>query len=144
MQLTNIARDVLEDAHKGRCYIPANWLAGIGCDEIINASDEHQLIVKQAIEKLLDMAEQYYSSASQGLIAIPRENRVAIAVAMLVYREIGVVLREQQYDYAKGRVFVSMPRKCLVALQAWWRFAGMEGVLPRHNQALHQAFSKRL
>lgn len=145
MQLTNIARDVLTDAQNHRCYLPADWIDFMGPDDIIGATGEKRKLVQKAIERLLLLAESYYESASHGIKIIPARNRRAIGVAMLVYREIGMVLNDRQCDYQKGRVYVPLWRKCILALQAVWRFREqLAWSLPRHDNSLHQAIEGKV
>jgi len=75
MQLTNIARDVLEDANMGRRYLPGPWVNNLSAKEIAKAAeigDEKKIkIVSLGIEKLLNLSEKYYLSGSQGLVYLP-------------------------------------------------------------------------
>ena len=145
MQLTNIARDVLTDARNQRCYLPAEWIDHMSPDEIIIASGEQKQLVVNAIERLLLLAESYYNSAAYGIQAIPAQNRRAIGVAMLVYREIGMVLMARQCDYQKGRVFVPLWHKCILAIKAVWRFRDNSAFyLPEHDDALHKAIHAKV
>lgn len=145
MQLTNIARDVLTDAQNHRCYLPADWIEHMSPDEIVKASGAQKQLVVNAIERLLQLAESYYASASYGIQAIPVQNRRAIGVAMLVYREIGMVLMARQCDYQKGRVFVPFWRKCILAVKAVLRFRHDSVFrLPKHDDALHQPIQAKV
>ncbi|MFI4935149.1 MAG: phytoene/squalene synthase family protein, partial [Caulobacterales bacterium] len=93
-QLTNIARDVVEDAANGRVYLPADWLAEAGVPVDAVAAPEHRAAVFSVTQRLLAQAEPYYASAVAGLAALPWRSAWAIAAARGVYRQIGVeVLR---------------------------------------------------
>jgi phytoene synthase len=94
-QLTNIARDIVEDAQIGRCYLPAAWLldAGIPRDEI--ALPRHRQALAQLAARLVDHAEPYYDSALAGIAHLPLRSSWAIATARKVYRQIGVVVRQR-------------------------------------------------
>ncbi|QUS35824.1 phytoene/squalene synthase family protein [Falsirhodobacter algicola] len=81
-QLTNIARDVMEDRAAGRCYIP---------DELLTTRDRDDLY--RAALRLLDEAEAYYDSALAGMGRLPPRSALAIAAARRVYRAIGLKLR---------------------------------------------------
>jgi len=89
-QLTNIARDVVEDAGVGRVYLPAQWLreAGIAPESI--AAPENQAALARVVARLLDAAEPYYASASVGITALRPRCAWAVATAKNVYREIGM------------------------------------------------------
>ena len=104
MQLTNIARDVVEDASRGRCYIPAQW--GV-CAEALrapcNPAQARQSF--EAIQKLLNLADDFYAYSQQGFGQIPAENRRAIRIAAALYRGIGQKILDFGPDrYWHGRV----------------------------------------
>ncbi|MCS0588956.1 15-cis-phytoene synthase CrtB [Massilia norwichensis] len=94
-QLTNIARDIVEDAHVHRCYVPAQWLreAGIPPDEV--ALPQHRAALARVAARLVDHAEPYYDSALAGIADLPLRSAWAIATARKVYRQIGVVVKRR-------------------------------------------------
>ena len=91
-QLTNICRDVIEDAQNGRVYLPADWLAeaGVAADPAVVASPAHRPAVAEVAERLLSEADLYYQSARDGLPALKLRSAWAIASARGVYRAIDV------------------------------------------------------
>jgi phytoene synthase len=92
-QLTNIARDVIEDARAGRVYLPADLLAAQGIDHV-DADDRSQWPgLHRAALALLDIADRYYDSALVGMADLPPRSAWAIAAARRVYRAIGERLR---------------------------------------------------
>ncbi len=88
-QLTNIARDVIEDATGGRVYLPARWLreAGVPLDQV--ADSRHRAAVAELARRLVTEAEPFYASARWGLRDLPPRSAWAIATARGVYRAIG-------------------------------------------------------
>lgn len=94
-QLTNIARDVLDDARLGRCYLPRAWLeeAGIAPGQHAACGQRQKLV--GVVERLLAEADRYYTSALHGLQSLPFRCAWAVATALGVYREIGAVVRER-------------------------------------------------
>ena len=88
-QLTNIARDVVEDAHGGRVYLPGDWLdeAGIPRDEV--GLPRHRDAVAGIAQRLVTAAEPFYASARWGLRDLNPRSAWAIATARGVYRAIG-------------------------------------------------------
>lgn len=110
-QLTNIARDVLDDAAAGRCYLPESWLqeAGVPVDGV--ASSAHREQVFTVVRRLLGEADRYYASARQGLAALPFRSAWAVATALGVYREIGELVLARGADAWRERAWVSRPRK---------------------------------
>jgi phytoene synthase len=95
-QLTNIARDVVPDAHQGRVYLPADWLAeeGVPAGEV--ADPRHRKGVFRVTGRLLDVADLYYRSAAFGIGHLPYRSAWAIASARRVYRGIGEVVRARK------------------------------------------------
>lgn len=112
-QLTNISRDVLDDARNGRCYLPAEWLveAGIPPDGI--GLPEHRLAVADLVRRLLTEADRYYQSACAGLQALSFRSGWAVATALGVYRDIGRIVRDRGGRAWDTRAVVGMPRKML-------------------------------
>jgi len=90
-QLTNICRDVSEDAENGRIYLPAESLrrAGVPANIAMILDPENRPAVFLAVREQLELAEVYYRSARQGLRALPFRGALAVAAAREVYREIG-------------------------------------------------------
>ncbi len=106
MQLTNIARDVGEDAVMGRVYLPAEWLESMPA-EAIRAPDAVQAErLRRATERTLGLAERYYESGLQGLRFLPAGARYAILVAAQVYRQIGCRIAAED--------FRTWDRRCIV------------------------------
>jgi 15-cis-phytoene synthase len=93
LQLTNIARDVIEDAKVGRIYLPADWLGAAADSPAAVIDPANRAIVFAATERLLAAAEPYYASARWGLKALGFRSAWAIAAARGVYRQIGVKVR---------------------------------------------------
>jgi 15-cis-phytoene synthase len=121
MQLTNIARDVLEDAQRGRCYLPAQWLpAGWQLADLMQGQALARQQAFAAIEKLLAQAEQLYGLAELGFHAIPLPNRRAIEVACVLYRGIGrKILRTGSNNYWQQRVQLSQWEKIKGVVQVF-------------------------
>jgi phytoene synthase len=92
-QLTNIARDIVDDARVGRVYLPAAWLAEAGVPRSEIAAPGHRPAIADLAARLLDTAEPYYASARLGIPALPPRARWAIATALGIYRQIGLDVR---------------------------------------------------
>jgi phytoene synthase len=89
MQLTNIARDIGEDAANGRVYMPLDWLKRDGVDvhRWLEAPDYQP--IRSIVEQLLGEAEVLYRRSHSGVAALPPTCRLGINAARLLYREIG-------------------------------------------------------
>ena len=146
MQLTNICRDVLEDARMNRRYLPLERLRAIdpnsmdpdGADPVIEHMVARSPAVKRVVADLLDVAERYYQSGERGLRFIPWRSRFGIFVAARVYRGIGRKLLRRGGDPLQGRVSTTKAEKIGIAAGAALRFL----FLPRsgnHDATLHQA-----
>lgn len=96
-QLTNIARDVIQDAENGRVYLPQDWLESVGLPhrpaELVGL--EHREALYVLALRLLDAAEPYYASARIGVASLPPRAAMAIEAARLIYRQIGIVIQRQ-------------------------------------------------
>jgi phytoene synthase len=91
-QLTNIVRDVIEDAKGGRVYLPGDWLGGAATPAEIT-DPKNRLTVFAAAERLLAEAEPYYASARWGFKSLGFRSAWAVAAALGVYRQIGFTVR---------------------------------------------------
>jgi 15-cis-phytoene synthase len=112
-QLTNISRDVREDALIERIYLPEEWLteAGIPSNDLLNPAYSDELI--KVVERLLNEADRYYASADQGLRALGFRSAWAVAAARGVYKAIGDKVRERGVNALTERVIVRKRRKLL-------------------------------
>src|SRR5690606_19949777 len=91
MQLTNICRDVREDATRGRVYLPAARLEahGVSPRSLLDEGGYAQPGVYAVVEELLALAESYYAEAERGMGYLPPRGRLAVYVAARLYRAIG-------------------------------------------------------
>ncbi len=132
MQLTNIARDVGEDARAGRLYMPMQWMneAGINVDQWMLDPTVGSAIC-DTTERLLKVADRLYRHAKQGISELPSDCRFAITSAAQVYAEIGAQVRKNKLDSINHRAMVNKRTKiALIARSAveakmnqWLRFA---------------------
>ena len=131
MQLTNIARDVTEDAARDRLYLPAAWLPpGFGPGNLADAPEA----AFAAVRRVLARADRHYRSAEQGLRHLPPRVRPAIRAAGRLYEEIGLrVLRRGPAHFSAGRCVVPTSRKLL--LTAGCLLGGLP--IGPHDPALH-------
>ena len=122
MQLTNIARDVGEDARAGRLYLPQDWLIEVGIDpDKWLAAPELTPEIKSVVGRLLQVADEYYDRAQSGIAALPLDCRPAIAAAGMIYAEIGRTLEGLGLDSLRHRAVVSKHRKLRLLAPACWR-----------------------
>ncbi len=117
-QLTNIARDIVEDADIGRCYIPESWLIEEGLTLSTFALPEHRAQLSRVACRMIDYAERYYRSAYDGLSGLPIRSAWAIATARRVYRQIGIEIKNNGAGAWQQRVSTSGLQKALLLLMA--------------------------
>lgn len=121
MQLTNIARDVGEDARNGRVYLPGAWLREAGVDVAAwRANPSFTPAVGAVTERLLREADALYTRADAGVAMLPRDCRPAIRAARLLYADIGRVVRARGGNSVDRRAVVSRGRKLALVLRAAW------------------------
>jgi len=134
MQLTNIARDVGEDARNGRLYLPRQWLAQAGLDaENFLRRPVFTPALGGVLKRLLQEAERLYQRAEAGIAELPLDCRPAIQAARRVYGEIGHQLEREGLDSVSHRAVVSKGRKLALlaastgaALRGAWTGADAE------------------
>jgi phytoene synthase len=147
MQLTNICRDVADDAAAGRRYLPASLIGAVAPQALFDPSPALRPRLQACIERLLGTADRYYRSGEAGLAHIPLGARFSILVAGRVYRAIGTRLRERGNAYWLGRTVVPRRAKGLVTLRALLSTPVSPGFwvrARRHDAALHGALSSFL
>jgi len=88
-QLTNIARDVIEDARVGRIYLPQRWLdlAGVPPSDI--DAPKFRPALFQVVRRLLAVADTFYDASVPGIARLPLRAGWAVESARIIYREIG-------------------------------------------------------
>ncbi|MHA7871053.1 MAG: phytoene/squalene synthase family protein [Hyphococcus sp.] len=119
MQLTNIARDVGEDARAGRIYLPISWLedAGVDIDGWL-AAPVPTAAVSAVTRRLLTTAEDYYERGLAGVDYLPVRCRAGIVAAADIYADIGRVIAANNYDSVSSRAVVSTRRKLMMLAHA--------------------------
>jgi 15-cis-phytoene synthase len=117
-QLTNILRDVKEDAERGRIYLPLDLLAeySIPLDRIhaLATGSTLQPNERAALQSLATSAERYYTSADRLLPLIDADSRAALWVLVTIYHGLLLKIRAADYDVFTSRARVSTPGKLLI------------------------------
>ncbi|WP_375461378.1 phytoene/squalene synthase family protein [uncultured Enterovirga sp.] len=88
-QLTNIARDIVDDAGAGRVYLPSAWLAEAGIPPGDVADPRNREALAGLASRLVAEAEPYYASAAVGIRHLPPRAAWAVGAASRIYRAIG-------------------------------------------------------
>ena len=112
MQLTNIARDVGEDARAGRLYLPLQWMAAESIDpEGFLARPVANAEITRLTQRLLAEADQLYLRAEAGVPALPLACRPGIYAARHVYAGIGGGVARGGFDSVTRRARTSGGQK---------------------------------
>ncbi|MEQ8405963.1 MAG: phytoene/squalene synthase family protein [Oceanicaulis sp.] len=128
MQLTNIARDVGEDAKAGRLYLPRAWMREAGIDpDAWLAAPRFDARLGRVTQRLLDEAARLYQRARPGVALLPAACRPAIHAAARIYREIGMEAERAGFDTVGARVSTSTGRKVSLALAGFADAAVVRG-----------------
>ncbi|HEY1124444.1 MAG TPA: phytoene/squalene synthase family protein [Sphingobium sp.] len=118
-QLANIARDIAEDAAAGRCYIPADWLAGAGIapDAIMAPKNRPALAI--LAKRIASLAARYEMSARHGTPALARRSAWAVLSAAAIYGAIARKVAADPVRALETRVYTSRIEKAGYGLNAW-------------------------
>ena len=112
MQLTNIARDVGEDAREGRLYLPLDWLDEMGMTPEAFLANPQMTAELEVLEKrLLKEADRLYIRSEAGVGALPVDCRPGIFAARFIYAGIGEEVRRQGYDAINHRAYTTGGQK---------------------------------
>jgi len=119
MQLTNIARDVGEDAIAGRLYLPLTMMEERGLDvEEFLAAPKFSMAIGNIVAVLLDRASELYSRGGAGVRLLPADCRGAICAARLIYADIGREIADRGFDSITSRAVVPTMRKASLLVDA--------------------------
>ncbi|MFN3936490.1 MAG: 15-cis-phytoene synthase [Gemmobacter sp.] len=131
MQLTNIARDIGEDARAGRIYLPLDWLAEEGIDPSDLVADPRpDPRLARLAARLLAHADRLYRRAEAGIPALPFLCRPGIYAARHIYAGIGREIARNGHDSIGRRARTGRARKLGWLLLAQMRSA-LSLVAPR-------------
>jgi phytoene synthase len=144
LQLTNIARDVSEDAARGRYYLPAEWVAPAEIRSAVDdANPDAIAAVDKAVGSLLELAGKFYQSARNGHGFIPPRNRLAVYFALHIYEAIGLKIQRKGSGAWRTRIHLGLLEKLGVAFAAipgYFRYKRLVWDQPHppvHSAALH-------
>ncbi len=120
MQLSNIARDVGEDARMGRLYLPRAWMREAGLDpDAWLAAPAFSPALASVVRRLLDEADRLYARVEAGVALLPKACWAGINAARFLYAAIGHEVARRGGDSVSGRAVVPGHRKA----QLLWRAA---------------------
>lgn len=119
MQLTNIARDIGEDARAGRLYLPLSWMREEGLDpDAFLSNPVHGTALARVVARLLAEADRLYLRSRAGVAHLPPACRPAILAAGLIYGGIGGAVMRRDGDSVSARAHVGTGRKVALLARA--------------------------
>lgn len=119
MQITNVLRDVQEDFHRGRVYLPQHSLAAAGGKDVLPAHGPTPLPIKRVMADLVVDARVRYAHGLLGLPHLDGSAQFAIYVAATLYARILDKIEERDFDVFTGRASVGHLEKWMVTLPAY-------------------------
>lgn len=120
LQLTNILRDVGEDAAAGRIYLPAEDLERFGYTPEMLMSQVINPGFIQLMNFEIERATALYRAAWAGIRMLPPDCRLGVAAAATLYRGILDKIVACRYDVFRNRAHVSGREKLLALPAVWW------------------------
>ena len=119
MQLTNICRDVGEDARLGRIYIPTEDLERFGVSESDILEGRFSPAFVRLMQFQIERARSLYCSAEQGIVWLNADSQVTVRLSSRIYGQILGRIERNGYDVLSRRAYVPFHRK-LATLPAVW------------------------
>jgi phytoene synthase len=120
LQLTNILRDIGEDARRGRIYLPQDEMQRFGYRE----SDLLAGTINESFTNLLlfqiERAEQYYQESLPGISLLDADCRFAVILSSMLYRDILQRIHLNNYDVFTRRAHVPFSGKVACLARAFW------------------------
>ena len=118
MQLTNIARDVYEDAKMNRLYLPKEWLGQVSISDLIDIKldDQKKKLIELSIKNLIELSDKFYANGFSGMKFIPLRTRLAIFFAAKIYKGIGEKIKNGGYVYKLERIYLNKLEKLWITI----------------------------
>ena len=130
MQLTNIARDVYEDAKMNRLYLPKEWLGQISVNDLMDndLDDQKKRLIELTIKNLIELSDKFYANGFSGMKFIPLRTRLAIFFAAKIYKGIGEKIKNDGYTYKFDRVYLNKLEKLWVTITSIPEFLFLKNI----------------
>ena len=118
MQLTNIARDVYEDAKMNRLYLPKEWLGQVSTSDLTDnkLDDQKKRLIELSIKNLIELSDKFYANGFSGMKFIPLRTRLAIFFAAKIYKGIGEKIKSGGYVYKLERIYLNKLEKLWITI----------------------------
>ena len=139
MQLTNICRDIKEDAAMGRIYLPQNLVGNLRANQVNIPNKKIFKKIQSCQKSLLILADKYYASAQNAIPFLPGNTSLAIRIASKLYQAIGKKIINKKISYLESRVFITKIEKLKITLTNILTSKKSYNKLSIHNTELHGA-----
>jgi phytoene synthase len=120
-QLTNIIRDVKEDAEMGRVYLPREDLARFGAESYSLTNGTASAALRPVLEFEADRAREFYRAADELLPLVDEESQPALWTLVEIYRRLLKRIAARNYDVFSERVRLSTAEKLAVLGKGFWK-----------------------
>jgi len=122
-QLSNIARDIVEDDAAGRCYLPLEWLVEEDIEPGQHTKPHHREELADMAARLVELVERHEAAARVGAARLPFRSRWAVLSAARIYGAIGRKVRKRGTEAWNSRTFVPRWEKALYGARAFFSAA---------------------
>jgi 15-cis-phytoene synthase len=119
-QLTNILRDIGEDAARGRIYLPVEDLErfGVSADEL--AGGRRTDAIARLVQFQAARARAFYDESMPLIDLVRKRSRPSLRALITIYSQLLERIEECNYDVFSRRVSLSPAEKCWIAARAWF------------------------
>ncbi|MFN4240344.1 MAG: phytoene/squalene synthase family protein [Erythrobacter cryptus] len=118
-QLSNIARDIVEDDAAGRCYLPIEWLVEQDIEPGQHTKPHHREELAEMAARLVALVERHEAAARVGAARLPFRSRWAVLAAARIYGAIGRKVRARGAAAWNSRTYVPRWEKALHGARAF-------------------------
>lgn len=118
-QLSNIARDIVEDDAAGRCYLPVMWLVEQDIEPGQHTKPHHREELAEMAARLVALVEKHEAAARVGAERLPFRSRWAVLSAARIYGAIGRKVRTRGTEAWNSRTFVPRWEKAFYGARAF-------------------------
>lgn len=119
MQLTNILRDIKEDAEIGRIYIPQKDLQKFGVSEAQIFANKFDLKFRQLMKFQVERAREFYEKGEKGIPLLEKDSRFTVLLASRIYSKILDEIEKMDYNIFLKRAHTSKSQKLLSIPKIW-------------------------
>jgi len=119
MQLTNILRDVKEDAEKGRIYLPQEDLRKFGIAEAQIFAGKMDENFARLMKFQISRARDFYRKGEKGISLLEKDSRFTVLLASRIYGKILDEIEAQNYNVFKRRASTTKAQKLLSMPRIW-------------------------